>query len=98
LSNLFINLSHTEKNIQNNKFCAAGQLQNSTLSTNKTNLFQLPQLFLLENIEIFRIFQLQVNIFHETYLSSSLGSLKASVSAYAGEINLFFFHFKLRGG
>ena len=54
--NLFINFFHTGKELHENDYCPACHFQNSTLATSPITILYLPQLTLLEILEIFESF------------------------------------------
>jgi len=49
---LFINFFHTDHSVSSSKTCPACQFQNSTLTTSQINFFQIPQLYMLDSLNI----------------------------------------------
>lgn len=56
---LSINFIHTEDTLQRSNSCPACQFQSSTLATAQINFFHLPQLSVLEVINIFESIHVQ---------------------------------------
>ncbi len=52
LITLSVNFTHTEKHVVDNDNCPACHFQSSTLTTNHINFFHIPQLFILERLQI----------------------------------------------